>query len=155
MRAKCFWKDVKYSLKQHIYSVNPLRKGIKVDDLVAIKSIRTPELSPDGSKVVYILGSMNLKENRIDKDVFLVEPDEEPRKLTDSGKAGIPRLFLHGEMDNDTPICEAEQFFMVLKKMGIDSRMVRYVDDGHGIRKKPINYLDSMRRTIDWFEKYL
>ena len=70
-------------------------------------------------------------------------------------KARTPTLFLHGEMDNDTPICEAEQFFMVLKKMGVESRMVRYVDDGHGIRKKPGNYLDSLRRSIAWFEKYV
>ena len=41
-----------------------------------------------------------------------------------------------------------EQFFMVLKKMGVESRMVRYVDDGHGIRKKPGNHLDSMRGPL-------
>ena len=70
-------------------------------------------------------------------------------------KARTPTMFLHGEMDNDTPICEAEQFFMVLKKMGVESRMVRYIDDGHGIRKKPANYLDSLRRTIAWFARYV
>lgn len=66
-----------------------------------------------------------------------------------------PTLFLHGELDNDTPICEAEQFFMVMKKMKQTARMVRYVDDGHGIRKKPGNHLDSLRRTVAWFKKYV
>ncbi len=70
-------------------------------------------------------------------------------------KAKTPTLFLHGEMDNDTPICEAEQFFMVMKKMKQTARMVRYVDDGHGIRKKPGNHLDSLRRTVVWFKKYV
>lgn len=69
--------------------------------------------------------------------------------------AKTPTLFLHGEMDNDTPICEAEQMFMALKKLGVETQMVRYVDDGHGIRKKPVNQLDSLRRAIAWFKKYL
>lgn len=70
-------------------------------------------------------------------------------------KAKTPTLFLHGEMDNDIPICEAEQFFMVMKKMKQTARMVRYVDDGHGIRKKPGNHQDSLRRTVTWFKKYV
>ncbi len=70
-------------------------------------------------------------------------------------KATTPTLFLHGELDFDTPICEAEQFFMVMKKMKQTAQMVRYTDDGHGIRKKPVNYLDSMRRTIAWFKQYV
>jgi dipeptidyl aminopeptidase/acylaminoacyl peptidase len=70
-------------------------------------------------------------------------------------KATTPTLFLHGELDFDTPICEAEQFFMVMKKMKQTARMVRYVDDGHGIRKKPGNYIDSIRRTIAWFKQYV
>jgi len=70
-------------------------------------------------------------------------------------KAKTPTLFLHGELDFDTPICEAEQMFMVLRKNGVPSVMVRYTDDGHGIRSKPINHLDAMRRTFAWFKKYL
>ncbi len=46
-----------------------MRQGITVDDLAAIKSIGSPELSPDGSTVVYVLGTINLKENRTDKYV--------------------------------------------------------------------------------------
>ena len=67
-----------------------MRQGITVDDLVAIKSIGSPELSPNGSTVVYVLGAINLKENRTDNDVYVVSPGEEPRKLSESGKAGMP-----------------------------------------------------------------
>jgi len=70
-------------------------------------------------------------------------------------KATTPTLFIHGELDFDTPICEAEQFFMVMKKMKQTARMVRYADDGHGIRKKPGNHIDSLRRTIAWFNQYV
>ena len=66
-----------------------------------------------------------------------------------------PVLFLHGEMDFDTPIVEAEQMFMALKKYGVETVMVRYTDDGHGIRRKPVNHLDALRRAIAWFDKHL
>ena len=63
-----------------------------MDDLVAIKSIESPELSPDGSMVAYVLGTINLKENRTDKDVYVVSLGEEPRKLTESGARVRSRL---------------------------------------------------------------
>ena len=70
-------------------------------------------------------------------------------------KAQTPTLFLHGEMDYDTPIVEAEQMFMALKKMGVETVFVRYADDGHGIRKKPVNQIDALRRAMKWFKDHL
>jgi dipeptidyl aminopeptidase/acylaminoacyl peptidase len=70
-------------------------------------------------------------------------------------KAQTPTLFLHGEMDFDTPIVEAEQMFMALKKMGVETVFVRYIDDGHGIRKKPVNQIDALRRAMKWFNDHL
>jgi dipeptidyl aminopeptidase/acylaminoacyl peptidase len=75
--------------------------------------------------------------------------------IMQADRARTPVLFLHGELDFDTPIAEAEQMFMALKKHGVESVMVRYVDDGHGIRMKPVNQLDSMRRIIAWFDGHL
>jgi len=75
--------------------------------------------------------------------------------IMQANKAKTPTLFLHGELDFDTPIVEAEQMFIALKKYGVDTVMVRYVDDGHGIRNKPVNRLDVMRRVVAWFDKYL
>jgi dipeptidyl aminopeptidase/acylaminoacyl peptidase len=70
-------------------------------------------------------------------------------------KAQTPTLFLHGEMDYDTPIVEAEQMFMALKKMGVETVFVRYADDGHGIRMKPVNQIDALRRAMKWFKDHL
>jgi dipeptidyl aminopeptidase/acylaminoacyl peptidase len=75
--------------------------------------------------------------------------------IMQANKAKTPTLFLHGELDFDTPIVEAEQMFMALKKYGVDTVMVRYADDGHGIRTKPVNRLDVLRRVMAWFDKYL
>ena len=44
--------------------------------------------------------------------------------------------------------------FIVLKKHGIETVMVRYKDDGHSIRRNPINLLDAMRGIIAWFDKH-
>jgi dipeptidyl aminopeptidase/acylaminoacyl peptidase len=70
-------------------------------------------------------------------------------------KAKTPTLFLHGEQDYDTPIVEAEQMFMALKKNGVEAVLVRYVEEGHGIRSKPQNYVDVMRRVLIWFKTHL
>lgn len=75
--------------------------------------------------------------------------------IMQANRAKTPILFLHGEMDFVTPIVEAEQMFMAMKKNGVETMMVRYTDDGHGIRKKPINQLDLLRRVIAWFDKQL
>ena len=75
--------------------------------------------------------------------------------IMEADKAKTPVLFLHGEMDHDTPIVEAEQMFMALKKHGVEAVMVRYVDDGHGIRRKPANQMDALRRAMAWFDAHI
>jgi dipeptidyl aminopeptidase/acylaminoacyl peptidase len=45
--------------------------------------------------------------------------------------------------------------YMALKKHGVEAVMVRYSDDGHGIRRKPVNQLDATRRIIAWFDRHL
>ena len=75
--------------------------------------------------------------------------------IMEAHKAKTPTLFIHGEKDNDTPIVEAEQMFAALKTYGVDSVLVRYVEEGHGVRRKPSNAADVSRRTLAWFDKYL
>jgi dipeptidyl aminopeptidase/acylaminoacyl peptidase len=69
--------------------------------------------------------------------------------------AKTPTLFLQGELDSICPLVESEQMFMALRKLKIDSEMVIYSEEGHGITVKPLNYLDSYRRIIAWLNKYL
>jgi len=65
-----------------------------------------------------------------------------------------PTLFLHGENDNDVHITQAEEMYMALKRRGVDSVLVRYPREGHGLRE-PKHRVDALERTISWFEKYL
>src|SRR5215813_810117 len=64
-----------------------------------------------------------------------------------------PTMLMHGENDNDVPIAEAEQFYVALKDVGVDSVMVRYPREGHGLRE-PKHVIDSVDRSISWYEKY-
>jgi dipeptidyl aminopeptidase/acylaminoacyl peptidase len=64
-----------------------------------------------------------------------------------------PTLLMHGENDNDVPIAEAEQFYVALKDVGVDTVMVRYPREGHGIRETK-HVIDWTNRSIAWYEKY-
>lgn len=65
-----------------------------------------------------------------------------------------PTMLVHGEADNDVHITQAEEMFTALKMRGVDTVLVRYPREGHGIRE-PQHRVDNLQRVLDWFEKYL
>jgi dipeptidyl aminopeptidase/acylaminoacyl peptidase len=64
-----------------------------------------------------------------------------------------PVLLLHGENDNDVPIAEAEQFYIALRDVGVESIMVRYPREGHGIRETK-HVVDVIDRSIAWYRRH-
>lgn len=64
-----------------------------------------------------------------------------------------PVMFIHGENDNDVPIAEAEQFYIALKDVGVETIMVRYPREGHGIREAG-HQVDAVERSIDWYTSH-
>ena len=64
-----------------------------------------------------------------------------------------PVMFVHGENDNDVPIAEAEQYFIALKDAGVETIMVRYPREGHGVRETK-HQVDVIDRSIGWYEKH-
>ncbi len=65
-----------------------------------------------------------------------------------------PTLFIHGENDNDVPIAEAEQFFIALKDAGVETVMVRYPREGHGLRETG-HVADAIERALAWYRAHL
>jgi len=63
-------------------------------------------------------------------------------------------LILQGENDIRVPREEAEQVYDILKKEGRTIDVHFYPAEGHGFAKRE-NQIDSIRRTVDWFDKYL
>jgi dipeptidyl aminopeptidase/acylaminoacyl peptidase len=68
-------------------------------------------------------------------------------------RAATPTLLIHGENDNDVPISEAEQFYVALKDVGVETVFVRYPREGHGIRE-PKHVIDWLDRSIAWYEAH-
>ena len=69
-----------------------------------------------------------------------------------ANKVRTPTLFLHGENDNDVPIAEAEQFYIALKDVGVETVLVRYPREGHGLRETR-HVVDALERSIVWYKK--
>ncbi len=65
-----------------------------------------------------------------------------------------PTLFIHGENDNDVPIAESEQFYIALKDVGVETVMVRYPREGHGIRETS-HLADAIERALAWYRAHL
>jgi dipeptidyl aminopeptidase/acylaminoacyl peptidase len=67
--------------------------------------------------------------------------------------AHTPTLIIHGENDNDVPIAEAEQLFIALKDVGVETVFLRYPREGHGLSEVK-HQIDATDRSIDWYEKH-
>jgi dipeptidyl aminopeptidase/acylaminoacyl peptidase len=78
--------------------------------------------------------------------------DTAPMKYVQNIKA--PLMVLQGDNDVRVPKEETEQVVDLLKKKGNTVDAHYYPHEGHGFAKRE-NQIDSINRTLDWFEKYL
>ncbi|MGZ6018365.1 MAG: S9 family peptidase [Phenylobacterium sp.] len=65
-----------------------------------------------------------------------------------------PLLILQGENDIRVPRGQAAEVVSTLKGVGATVDVHYYPEEGHGFAKRE-NQIDSLQRTIDWFDKYL
>lgn len=65
-----------------------------------------------------------------------------------------PTLFMGGEKDSNVPITGGEQMYMALKSLGIDTQLVVYPGQFHGI-SRPSFVRDRYERYLAWYDKYL
>jgi dipeptidyl aminopeptidase/acylaminoacyl peptidase len=68
--------------------------------------------------------------------------------------AQTPLLLIHGELDNDVHITQAEEMYTALRRRGVETVLVRYPREGHGFRE-PRHRLDALERTLAWFDRFL
>ena len=69
-------------------------------------------------------------------------------------QAQTPTMFIHGESDNDVHITQAEEMYMALKRRGVETVLVRYPREGHGLRE-PRHRVDALEKTLAWFDRFL
>ena len=65
-----------------------------------------------------------------------------------------PTLFLCGDKDFNVPIAGVEQMYQALQSLKIDSQLVIYPGQHHGIAL-PSYQRDRMERFVAWWDKYL
>jgi dipeptidyl aminopeptidase/acylaminoacyl peptidase len=73
------------------------------------------------------------------------------------GNARTPTLVIHSENDLRCPIEQGEQAFVALKRMGVDSEMVRFPDEFHGLSRagRTDRRIVRLNHILRWFDKYL
>jgi dipeptidyl aminopeptidase/acylaminoacyl peptidase len=86
-----------------------------------------------------------------EKDRAIYDADS---PLTYIKNAEAPLLVLQGDNDIRVPKEEAEQVVKTLKDAGKTVDAHYYSNEGHGFAKRE-NQIDAIRRTIDWFDRYL
>lgn len=69
-------------------------------------------------------------------------------------KAKTPTLNICGALDRCTPPEEAMQFHNALLENGVESVLVTYPEEGHGIRRFPAA-IDYAARVVGWFEEHM
>jgi dipeptidyl aminopeptidase/acylaminoacyl peptidase len=102
-------------------------------------------------------------------DAFkLVEWDFETTPWADAGflweqspasvahEVTTPTLVLHAERDFRVPVNNAELLHLLLKKNGVDTRLVRYPREGHELSRsgEPGHVVDRLERIARWFDGY-
>jgi dipeptidyl aminopeptidase/acylaminoacyl peptidase len=65
-----------------------------------------------------------------------------------------PTLFMGGEKDFNVPLLGGEQMYQALRSLGVESQLVIYPNQFHGITV-PSYKKDRLERYIVWYDKYL
>ena len=65
-----------------------------------------------------------------------------------------PTLFLGGERDFNVPVQGSQQMYQALRSLGVDTQLVIYPNEFHGIQR-PSYVRDRYERYLAWYDKYL
>jgi dipeptidyl aminopeptidase/acylaminoacyl peptidase len=69
-------------------------------------------------------------------------------------KVTTPTLLATGEDDFRTPISEAEQYYAALKLRKVESVLVRFPGEPHGLSARPSHQIAKILYVSDWFDQH-
>jgi dipeptidyl aminopeptidase/acylaminoacyl peptidase len=69
-------------------------------------------------------------------------------------KIKTPTIFFGGERDFNVPVQGGQQMYQALRSLGIDTRLVIYPNETHGI-SRPSYVKDRYERYLAWYDKYV
>jgi dipeptidyl aminopeptidase/acylaminoacyl peptidase len=149
--------------------VNPKKIGItggSYGGFMTLMAIgRSPDVWAAGAELFGIINWMTMLQH---EDAMLQEYEKsllgDPVKdratydaaspITYIHNVKAPLLVLQGDNDPRVPKEEAQQVVELLKKDGKTVDAHYYANEGHGFAKRE-NQIDSIRRSVEWFDKYL
>lgn len=81
--------------------------------------------------------------------------DHSPMKYI--GNVKTPTMVIHNEMDLRCPIEQGEQVFVALKRLGVETEMVRFPDEFHGLSRsgRTDRRIARLNHILRWFDQYL
>ena len=74
--------------------------------------------------------------------------------FNDVANVTTPTLVMGGERDWNVPIQNSEQLYQALRRLGVETQLVVYPGQGHGIRV-PSYQKDRYERYIAWYDRFL
>ena len=144
--------------------VTPAFSGPDFKEVLDLQSASNPRIAPDGSAVLYTVGTVDWEENRYDSEIWLARKDGQPFQLTRTeGKSSSSpkwspdgkRIAFLADRGDDTQI-------WLISALGGEARRLTAVEDGvSGFEWSPDGKLmavtitdaeDSRHKTIE--EKY-
>ena len=149
--------------------VDPKRVGIFGGSYGGFMTLMAIGRAPDEfAAAVQWFGIINWRTMYRDQDEFLKAyqrsligtPESDPAvydaasPLTYIRAAKAPLLTIQGENDIRVPRGQAQEVHDILKAKGNVVETIFYPAEGHGFEKRE-NQLDSLRRTIAWFDRHL
>ena len=77
--------------------------------------------------------------------------------MTYISNAKTPTLVIHSENDMRCPMEQGEQMFIALKRLGVDTEMVRFPEESHGLSRngRTDRRIVRLNHILRWFDKYL
>ncbi len=80
---------------------------------------------------------------------------QSPLKYAD--RVTTPTLIIHSDQDYRCPLAEGMQLFTALKYHGVESRMVIFKGESHGLSRggKPKHRVRRLEEIASWFDRYL
>ena len=68
-----------------------------------------------------------------------------------------PTLIIHSENDLRCNMPQAEEFYVALKEIGVETELIRFPDENHNLSRsgKPKHREERLQHYVRWFNKYL
>jgi dipeptidyl aminopeptidase/acylaminoacyl peptidase len=83
-----------------------------------------------------------------------VEHYEKRNLLSVVKNVKTPTMVMCGEEDWRCPISESEQYYQALKQLGVETVLVRFPGESHGISNRPSHHISKIQHVIAWFDKH-